>query len=47
MIAVEMSAAGKPVFITANNKAEGCAPLTVFRLAGEIARRAGGGVDAG
>lgn len=47
MLAVEMSAAGKPVFITANNKAEGCAPLTVFRLAGEIARRAGGGVDAG
>ncbi|MGH8695170.1 MAG: DUF72 domain-containing protein [Burkholderiales bacterium] len=28
--------AGHPVFVTANNKAEGSAPLTVFRLAGAI-----------
>ncbi len=28
--------AGYPVFVTANNKAEGSAPLTVFRLAGAI-----------
>lgn len=40
-IAAGMSRRGKPVFVTANNKAEGCAPLTLFRLAEQLVRRAG------
>jgi uncharacterized protein YecE (DUF72 family) len=38
-IALASTAAGQPVFVTANNKAEGCAPLTLFRLAAQIAAR--------
>jgi uncharacterized protein YecE (DUF72 family) len=37
--ALASTAAGQPVFVTANNKAEGCAPLTLFRLAAEVAAR--------
>lgn len=39
-IALAATSAGQPVFVTANNKAEGCAPLTLFRLAEEIAQHA-------
>jgi uncharacterized protein YecE (DUF72 family) len=45
-IALAHTRAGHPVFVTANNKAEGCAPLTLFALAAEVARQAaddGGG----
>jgi uncharacterized protein YecE (DUF72 family) len=34
-------AAGQPAFVTANNKAEGCAPLTIIRLAEAIVARLG------
>jgi uncharacterized protein YecE (DUF72 family) len=34
-------AAGQPAFVTANNKAEGCAPLTIVRLAEAIVARLG------
>jgi len=44
-IALASSAAGQPTFVTANNKAEGCAPLTLFRLAAEIVRRQGARPD--
>ncbi|MCZ7566512.1 MAG: DUF72 domain-containing protein [Burkholderiales bacterium] len=33
-------AAGRPAFVVANNKAEGCAPLTLTALADEIVARA-------
>jgi len=39
-IALGMAERGKPVFVTANNKAEGCAPLSLFRLAEEVVRLA-------
>jgi uncharacterized protein YecE (DUF72 family) len=42
-IAVATTAAGRPAYVTANNKAEGCAPLTLFRLAEEVARHTGAG----
>jgi len=45
-IALAHTAAGHPVLVTANNKAEGCAPLTLFALAAEVARL-GGGEEAG
>lgn len=46
-VAVAMAGAGLPLFVTANNKAEGCAPLTIFELAREIGRRLEGtGADA-
>lgn len=35
------SAAGEPAYVTANNKAEGCAPLTIVRLAEAISTRLG------
>jgi len=37
-LAVDTFRSGQPVWITANNKAEGSAPLTLLRLAEEIAR---------
>jgi uncharacterized protein YecE (DUF72 family) len=37
-LAVDAFRSGQPVWITANNKAEGSAPLTLLRLAEEIAR---------
>ncbi len=37
-LALEAAGAGKPVYVIANNKAEGSAPLTLFRLAELIAR---------
>lgn len=37
--ALEIAGSGRPVLITANNKAEGSAPHTVFRLAAEIVRQ--------
>jgi uncharacterized protein YecE (DUF72 family) len=37
-LALDAAAAGKPVYVIANNKAEGSAPLTLFRLAELIAR---------
>ena len=46
-LSVAAGAAGQPVYVTANNKAEGCAPLTIFRLAEEIARRARRPAEAG
>ncbi len=46
-LSLAASAAGQPVYVTANNKAEGCAPLTIFRLAEEIASRARRPAEAG
>jgi uncharacterized protein YecE (DUF72 family) len=37
-MALEAARAGRPAFVIANNKAEGSAPLTIFRLAEELAR---------
>ncbi len=37
-MAAEAVKAGQKVWITANNKAEGCAPLSLLKLAQEIAR---------
>jgi uncharacterized protein YecE (DUF72 family) len=37
-LALEAAGAGRPVYVIANNKAEGSAPLTLFRLAELIAR---------
>jgi uncharacterized protein YecE (DUF72 family) len=37
-MALEAVRAGRPAFVIANNKAEGSAPLTIFRLAEELAR---------
>ncbi len=38
-LAIAHAESSMPVFVVANNKAEGCAPLTVFRLAETIAQR--------
>jgi hypothetical protein len=38
-LAVESTLQGRQIIITANNKAEGSAPLTVFRLAETVARQ--------
>lgn len=40
---VRALAAGRTVYVTANNKAEGCAPLTLIELAREIALHAPAG----
>lgn len=37
-LALDAASAGKPVYVISNNKAEGSAPLTLFRLAELIAR---------
>ncbi len=44
-MAADAFRAGRRVWITANNKAEGSAPLTVLKLAEEIARTLGEGVE--
>lgn len=43
-LALATAAARNPVYVIANNKAEGSAPLTLFRLAREIAARAECGI---
>lgn len=35
-LCLDAAARGQPAFVIANNKAEGCAPLTVFKLAEQI-----------
>jgi uncharacterized protein YecE (DUF72 family) len=42
-LAAETVRSGHPVFVTANNKAEGSAPLTVFKLGGAIRDALAGG----
>jgi len=46
-LALAASANRQPVYVTANNKAEGCAPLTIFQLSAEIAHRARRPAEAG